>query len=239
MSKTKTAPKKSVQKESSIPIKLEDGKFEETDKRTIHRYHLILKELGIPEEELKGASPEESSSVIIGVLREAKETRTEEQILLQKGDRVYLGEKSYELPPLTFKNSIRFRERCGVFAKNMFDFILTHAQTPDTEPTNGEMRYPILEIMTKESGINMHALLKEGLPYITGQGFEEIVELLFLCSPEIEADKELIMETASLAQLSHATLEVFRTALPFVVNLFQGMRISYDHAKTAGLPGIG
>lgn len=241
-SKKVKTKKKSVNESTSkeVPPTPQNGKgeFAETNQRIIHRYYLALEELGIDKEELNGASPADSRKVFKDCMREMQEKRTEEEVLLQSGRLVTLGEKNYEIPPLTFNRTKKFRERCGVFAKNLFDFIVEHASRPEDKTEGDGPRYEVLDIMTEKTGINIHSLLQKGMPYITGEGFEEIVELLFLCSDELAADREEILENADIVQLSKASLEVYRIALPFVGNLFQGMMISYGHAKTVGMPGI-
>lgn len=237
--KQNTSKKKSmmdVAKSAPVPIlkvPIEDGKFEETQQRIVHRYYLMLEQLGISKEELKGASPIDTQTVICGIIEEYKQTPTEEEVLFQTGKKIKLGEKIYDIPLLKIKESLKWREQCGIFSKNMFDYIIQTAKKPSSE-SDGP-RYPALDIFSKTHGIDVHALVNAGMPYVMGVGFEEFLDLVFLYSKELKEDEELIRETADIGQLSHAAMEVFKIALPFVANIFQGMWISFQHVKASGM----
>ena len=210
-------------------------KKRESNTRTIHRYHQIVKELGIDSQDLDGASPEEASEVIQGKLNELKNQRTEHQILFQKGTSVPLAGKTYEIKPLVLEKSFQWRERCGIFAAELFDTLIQFARPIQEEGENNNNKPTFLNTISQEAGIDMAGLLRSSLPYITGKGLDQIIDLLFLYSEELQEDEEKIRKEATVDEIVHAAMEAFKIALPFVFTIFRGAIQIMKEAKERGI----
>lgn len=209
-------------------------KKKESNTRTIHRYHQIVKEIGLDSMDLNGVSPEETSEIIQGKLNELRNQRTEQQILFQEGTSVVLAGKEYEIKPLTLEKSFKWREKCGVFAAELFDTLIEFAKPVQTEKEdNGKPDF--FKGLSQEAGIDMSSLLRSCFPYITGRGLDQIIDLLFLYSEELNEDEERIRKEATVDEIVHAAMEAFKIALPFVFTIFRGALQMMKEAKDRGI----
>lgn len=206
----------------------------ESNTRTIHRYHQILKEMKLDGDELDGISPDETTEIIQGKLSELRNQRTEQQVLFQEGVSVTLAGKEYEIKPLVLEKSFKWRERCGVFAADLFDTLVQFAQPTKTEMP-GDVKVNFFAGLSQEAGIDMSSLLKSCFPYITGKGLDQIIDLLFLYSEELSNDEERIRKEATIDEIVHAAMEAFKIALPFVFTIFRGVLQIMKEAKGRGI----
>jgi len=107
--------------------------MEET-KRTIHRYGLLLKRLGLSAVELDGKTPEESERVFEDALTELRSRRTEAEILYASGAAVRLAGRDYEIKPLPIDRDLAWRQACARVAQDVMDVVFEMADTGKDAP---------------------------------------------------------------------------------------------------------
>lgn len=227
--------------------------MEET-KRTIHRYGLLLKRLGLSAVELDGKTPEESERVFEDALTELRSRRTEAEILYASGAAVRLAGKDYEIKPLPIDRDLAWRQACARVAQDVMDVVFEMADTGKDAPAVVAARQRLYEAeyAKDEAAIaaarealqgaeqaaraeKNKAVLRRIVPYVLTDGLEKAVELLFAYSPELKEAEAEIRATAPSHELVEAAMTALEMALPFVAGVVRGAMRVAKRAKEAGI----
>lgn len=191
-------------------------RFKETEKRTLHRYHMICKELGYNAKDFDGVPPDESLQMIQSAIEEMKAKRTDEEVIFNKGDKVTLAGKVYEIKPLSIDEDLAWREKCGEIANEIIDVLIEFASKDKKDQPQAERN---------------QAMLRGLVPYVMGKGLNKVTELLFLYSPELTADEEKIRKEASSAEVVAGAMKALNVAFPFVESIVSGGLAVVTQAK--------
>ena len=169
------------------------------DFHRLHCYGQLMAELGLPAKYLDGMNPVEREKTIEGVVRQVKESRSDEQIMTSEGVTVFLNNKEYEIKPLMFGEDIKFRKGLGKFIAGIFT----------------RLEY-------KEGG-SVDDFMKKIMPMVFTDMLDGVVELMFQYSPELRKDKKEIMEGTTSFQMADSAMRFFRFVFPFVSALLLQM----------------
>lgn len=228
------------------------GGLKETEKRTIHRYHLICKLLGFSALEFDGVSPDESEAMIKSAIDVLKNQRTDQQVFFNIGDKVKLLDKTYEIKPLSIDKDLAWREKCGEIATEIVDELIDFAGPPagiqvlpDVPIGDEDVPLETIERAQKQydeikakNQILLAArnkeMFKKLVPYIMGAGLDKIVDLLFLYSPELRKDETAIRKGAPSHEVVGAAMTAINIAFPFVLSIVRGTLAVVDKAKQSG-----
>jgi len=229
------------------------GNVRETDKRIIHRYAMILKEMGIARADLAGTTPTEAIQIIHSRIEEFKAEKTDMEILANEGEEVTLAGKVYEIKPATIDKDLEWRKQCGRIAGDVATQLVQFTtmrqeimkglpELPNRETaTEGEIEAALAvreKAYQAETTKRMTEVFQEMLPYLMGEGLDKIIALLFLYSDELKADREKIMAESSSYEIVTAAMAGMRVAFPFVVTLAQGLMAGVNMFQKAGLVRI-
>lgn len=124
--------------------------------------------------------------------KEAVTPRTEDDILdaqlgnIESGERVCLGNKEYILMPKKRRHSRKFRKAIQPLLTDLQGIVGLIKAVKDT----GDLDFKSIE----ESEYKNIAKI---LVTLIGPEFDELLDLVYLWSPEMEEDKELIEDTAT------------------------------------------
>ncbi len=231
----------------------EQNKFDETPRRTSHRYAMLLSQLGLSVQEMEGTSPEDAVRILQAKLAELKAEKTDYQVLANEGETVMLGGKEYEIAPLTIGADLKWRKQCGKIAADLVDHLMSFV-TVQQEIRKGLPALPKKADASDEEiakaqqarnaafkekmGKRMTEIFQEILPYIMGEGLDKIIELLFLYSEELEQNREAIMKESTALEITTAAMAGMRVAFPFVITLVKGLMAAFNKFQQAGLVKI-